>query len=67
MQLAAITQADTKIDAQVTELRQRESLTGGEALDSKLLEAASEIRLRKDEWEVAEIQKAIERHPLGLR
>lgn len=60
VQLAAITQADTKIDAQVTELRQRESLTGGEALDSKLLEAASEIRLRKDEWEVAEIQKAID-------
>lgn len=60
VQIAAITQADTKIDTQIQELRQRESLTSGEVLDTRLAEAASELRLRKDEWEVAEIQKAVD-------
>lgn len=60
VQLAAITQADSKIDAQIHQLRERESLEQGETLDAKLAEAASELRLRKDEWEIAELQKAID-------
>ena len=60
VQIAAIRQADTKIDAQIEELRQRESLQNGSAFDAKLTEAASELRLRKDAWEIAEIQKAVD-------
>ncbi|WP_054952156.1 aminopeptidase P family protein [Flaviflexus massiliensis] len=66
VQLATITQADTKIDAQIQELRQRESLTQGEVLDAKLTEAASELRLIKDDWEIAEIQKAIDVTAMGF-
>ncbi|MBM9432930.1 aminopeptidase P family protein [Flaviflexus equikiangi] len=58
--IAAITEADTKIDAQIRELRQRENLTEGQVLDEKLREATSELRLRKDAWEIAEIQKAVD-------
>lgn len=60
VQIAAITSADSKIDAQIEELRQREALTEGHALDAKLREATSELRLRKDDWEIAEIQKAVD-------
>ncbi|WP_425454738.1 aminopeptidase P family protein [Flaviflexus salsibiostraticola] len=60
VQLAAIASVDAKIDAQIEELRRRESLTEGQTLDAKLLEATSEIRLRKDAWEIAEIQRAID-------
>lgn len=60
VQLATITQADSKIDAQVQQLREQETLVNGQELDAKLNEATSELRLLKDEWEVAEIQKAID-------
>lgn len=57
--IAVVTDSDAEMEQQVSELRQRAELEAGQ-VDAKLVEAASELRLIKDDFEVAEIQKAVD-------
>ncbi|MFP7696570.1 aminopeptidase P family protein [Trueperella sp. LYQ143] len=53
-------QSDARIEALVAQLRSQNELTeGASQADALLAEAASEIRLIKDEWEIEEMKKAI--------
>ncbi|XCB30470.1 aminopeptidase P family protein [Arcanobacterium hippocoleae] len=59
-QLRMITNVDAKIDALVQELRQQNAIAErSAAADFELAEAASELRLIKDEYEISEMQKAV--------
>ena len=61
VQIRVVPQSDPAVEALVAELRQQNGLTeGAEQADARLAEAASEIRLTKDAYEVAEIRKAID-------
>ena len=61
VQIRVVPQSDPAVEALVAELRQQNELTeGAEQADARLAEAASEIRLTKDAYEVAEIRKAID-------
>ncbi|QOR45010.1 aminopeptidase P family protein [Trueperella pecoris] len=59
--IRVIPQSDANVEALVAELRQQNGLTEGAAeADARLAEAASEMRLTKDEYEIAEMRKAID-------
>ncbi len=61
VQIRVIPESDAAVEAMVAQLRQQNGLTEGAAeADARLAEAASEIRLTKDAYEVAEMQKAID-------
>ncbi|WP_407640823.1 aminopeptidase P family protein [Arcanobacterium ihumii] len=61
VQIRVIPQADAAIEELVKELRQQNGITENALhADFALAEAASELRLIKDEWEVREMKKAVE-------
>ena len=61
VQIRVMPQSDAAVEAMVAELRQQNGLTEGAAqADARMAEATSEMRLTKDEWEIAEMQKAID-------
>jgi len=67
VQLRVVREADAQIETQVDQLRQSAELTEiAAAADAQLAEALSELRLCKDEWEVAEIQKAVDITRMGF-
>ena len=69
VQLRVIAQADEAITALVDSTRQAAGLASGQAaseVDDRLLEAASELRLRKDEWEIAQMQAAVDATKAGF-
>lgn len=61
IQIRVIPQSDAAIESLVEELRQENGLTSSASeLNAQLAEAASELRLIKDEYEIAEMQKAVD-------
>ncbi|MDP9805779.1 Xaa-Pro aminopeptidase [Trueperella bonasi] len=61
VQIRVMPQSDQAVEALVAELREQSGLTEGAAqADARLAEATSEMRLTKDEFEIAEMQKAID-------
>ena len=62
VQLRVMPGADTQTETLVNQLRTENGLATGQTarqLDDELAEAASELRLIKDEWEINEIRKAV--------
>ena len=62
VQLRAISSSDAAIAELVAQLRSQNGLATGEAAsqqDDQLAEAASELRLIKDAWEIEEMRKAV--------
>lgn len=59
VELAVIAGTDAQVEERVSALRQRAGLEAGQ-VDAELDQAASELRLIKDDWEIAEIQKAVD-------
>ncbi len=57
VQVRVVPGVDASVEAQVNSARRGQSETA--AADTKLAEALSELRLRKDDYEVAEMRKAI--------
>ncbi|CAM2808618.1 aminopeptidase P family protein [Actinomyces slackii] len=69
VQLRVIAQADEAVTALVTSTRQAAGLATGqeaEELDDRLAEAASELRLRKDAWEIDQLQAAVDATRAGF-
>ncbi|WP_194948502.1 aminopeptidase P family protein [Actinomyces trachealis] len=72
--LRVMAQADPAVTALVTAVRQaaglldatEESQASATALDEALAEAASELRLRKDQWEVDQLQAAVDATKAGF-
>lgn len=61
VQIRVIPHSDAAVETTVAELREQNGLTEGAAqADARLAEAASEMRLTKDEFEIAQMQKAID-------
>ncbi|QRV01696.1 aminopeptidase P N-terminal domain-containing protein [Arcanobacterium phocisimile] len=61
VQIRVIPEADAQIESLVEELRQENGLTtDASEINAQLAEAASELRLIKDEYEIAEMQKAVD-------
>ncbi len=59
VQILVVPQADAAIETQVNAMREAAGLADATAGDVDLLEALSEIRLVKDEWETGELRKAV--------
>ena len=60
VQIRVIPESDAQIEQMVAELREQNGLTeGAQQADEKLAEAASELRLIKDPWEVDQMYKAV--------
>lgn len=62
VQLRVMPEADAEIEALVNELRTQNGLAAGEAaasVDAKLAEAASQLRLTKDAWEIEQMREAV--------
>lgn len=69
VQLRVIAEADENVTALVNEVREAAGLASGQAasqVDEGLAEAASELRLVKDAWEVDELQKAVDATKTGF-
>ena len=69
VRLRVIAQADESVTALVDQVRQAAGLASGQAaaeVDDLLLEAASELRLRKDAWEIAQMQAAVDATKAGF-
>lgn len=72
--LRVMAQADPAVTALVAQVRQaagllaasEESQAQAQALDDALAEAASELRLCKDEWEVSQLQAAVDATKAGF-
>lgn len=61
IQIRVVPQSDAAIETLVDELRSQAGLTESAAeMNVELAEAASVLRLTKDEWEIAEMQKAVD-------
>lgn len=60
VQIRIVPESAPTTEALVAELRSQNGLAEAGAQDFELAEAASTIRLTKDSWEVAEMQKAID-------
>lgn len=61
VQIRVVPQADSTIETLVSELRQGAGLAEGAAeKDAQLAEALSELRLCKDEWEIEQLQAAVD-------
>jgi Xaa-Pro aminopeptidase len=60
VQVRVVPQADAAVEAQVTSVRSQAGLTEGSAeADAALAEALSELRLRKDTYEIDEVRAAV--------
>lgn len=69
VRLRVVTEADAAVTALVEQVRQAAGLATGQAAqqaDDALAEAASELRLTKDAWEVAQIQAAVDATKAGF-
>ncbi|WP_127842409.1 aminopeptidase P family protein [Actinomyces wuliandei] len=69
VRLRVLAEADPAITALVAATRQAAGLPGDQEaqnLDDRLAEAASELRLRKDAWEVSQLRAAVEATRAGL-
>ena len=69
VQLRVLPQADAAVESLVATTRQVSDLATGEAaaqLDAALAEAASELRLTKDAWEVDQLQAAVDATRAGF-
>lgn len=69
VQLRIIAESDPAINAMVESVRQSTGLATAEAaaeIDAKLAEAASELRLCKDAWEVEQLQAAVDATKAGF-
>ncbi len=69
VQLRVVPGADLQVESLVNEVRQQAGLPAGAdaaAGDAQLAEHLSEIRLLKDEFEVAELQRAVDATKLGF-
>ncbi|RJF43184.1 M24 family metallopeptidase [Actinomyces sp. 2119] len=69
VRLRVIAEADPAVTALVATTRHAAGLPGGQEaqeLDDRLAEAASELRLRKDTWEVSQLRAAVEATRTGL-
>ncbi|WP_172120239.1 aminopeptidase P family protein [Actinomyces faecalis] len=69
VQLRVIAEADAAVTVLVDQVRQAAGLASGQEatqVDDALAEAASELRLVKDAWEVAELQKAVDATRAGF-
>lgn len=63
VQLRVVAEADAAVTALVNQVRQAAGLAAGQEatqIDDALAEATSELRIIKDAWEVAELQKAVD-------
>lgn len=60
VQVRVVPESDAAVEALVSELRKEASLATETKLDAEFARTLSEIRLTKDEWEVKEMQKAID-------
>ena len=63
VQLRVIAEADEAVTSLVDQVRQAAGLASGQEatqVDDALAEAASELRICKDPWEVAELQRAVD-------
>lgn len=58
--IRVIREADPQVTERISEIRSKNGLCGDPARDYALAEAASELRLKKDEFEISELQKAID-------
>lgn len=69
VQVRVIAAADEAVTALVDQVREAAGLASGQAaqqVDDALAEATSELRLTKDEWEVGELQKAVDATKAGF-
>lgn len=69
VQLRVIAEADQAVTAQVDRVRQAAGLAAGQEarqIDDRLAEAASELRLRKDPYEVEQMQAAVNATKAGF-
>lgn len=69
VQLRVVPQADAQVETLVNEVRVQAGLPAGQdaaAEDAALAEHLSEIRLQKDQFEVAELQRAVDATKLGF-
>lgn len=69
VQIRVITNVDSNIEAMVNEVRQQAGLDAGEdakAADDALTEALSELRLTKDDYEVEQMQAAVDATRAGF-
>ncbi|BDA65036.1 aminopeptidase P family protein [Actinomyces capricornis] len=69
VQLRVMAEADEAVTSLVMETRQAAGLALGQEaveLDSRLAEAASELRLRKDQWEIDQLQAAVDATKAGF-
>ncbi|GAA4417086.1 aminopeptidase P family protein [Georgenia halophila] len=62
-----VPQSDAAVEAQVTSVRERAQLSqGAAAADAALAEALSELRLRKDAYEVEQVRAAVDATAAGF-
>ena len=69
VRLRVIAEADTAVTALVDQVRRSVGLAAGQeaqSLDDALAEAPSELRLVKDDWEVDQLQKAVDATKAGF-
>ena len=69
VRLRVVAEADAAVTALVEQVRQAADLASGQEAqqaDDALAEAASELRLTKDAWEVAQIQAAVDATKAGF-
>ena len=69
VRLRVIAEADTAVTALVDQVRRSVGLAAGQeaqSLDDALAEATSELRLVKDDWEVDQLQKAVDATKAGF-
>ena len=69
VRLRVIAEADTAVTALVDQVRRSVGLAAGQeaqSLDDALTEATSELRLVKDDWEVDQLQKAVDATKAGF-
>lgn len=57
--IRVVPQADAEVTAVVRAVQTQVGVTADEAADALLVERLSELRLRKDPWEVSELQRAV--------
>lgn len=69
VQLRVVAEADAAVTALVDQVRQAAGLASGQGaqqVDDALAEAASELRLTKDAWEVGQLQAAVDATKAGF-
>lgn len=61
-----VPQADAAVGALVERVRREAGVVADQAVDAALAEAAAELRLVKDEWEVRQLQQAVDATRAGF-